>query len=241
MTTQPDSPAFDLIDELSVAYFEIDAQGIITRANRAACALHQVLENEFVGREVWESVAADEKDLGRSDFYAVMESGEEPPVVRRALYARSGEFRTYEMHRSFIRDAKGHPAGLRYISIDVTETQTAHEEAHQAHLWLESVLEAVAEAMIVTDALGFVRYINQAAEELSGWKAAELIGKEIEKGFPVLSYSSADEKSLTHRIALERRTKGIATVLDRNFNELQVEISTSPINGVVSILRRVDD
>ena len=127
------------------------------------------------------------------------------------------------------------------VSFDVTAAQFAHEETRQARQWLESVLESISEAIIVTDALGFVRTVNPAAEELLGWKAKELIGKMVD--------TSGDQKSLTHRIALERRTKGIATVLDHARRELCVEISTSPIvdkesgitAGVASVLRRVEE
>jgi PAS domain S-box-containing protein len=141
------------------------------------------------------------------------------------------------------------PSGVRLVSFDVTAAQFAHEETRQARQWLESVLESISEAIIVTDALGFVRTVNPAAEELLGWKAKELIGKMVEEGLPQLSYTSGDQKSLTHRIALERRTKGIATVLDHARRELCVEISTSPIvdkesgitAGVASVLRRVEE
>ena len=76
----------------------------------------------------------------------------------------------------------------------------------------------------------------------------DLIGKMIEEGLPLISYSSADQRPLNHRIALAGRTRGIATVLDRARRELHVEISTSSIvdtasgitTGVVNVLRRVE-
>jgi PAS domain S-box-containing protein len=178
-----------------------------------------------------------------------MESGEKPPVIYRSIYNKDGVYRTYEMHRSLIHDVQGHPAGLRYMCIDVTEAQSVHEEAHQARQWLESVLASVADAVIVTDALGFVRYVNPAAEELCNWKPEELIGKVIDKELPLLSYSSTDLGFLNHRVTLERRTKGMATILDSARQELRVEMSTSPIldkesgftTGVVGVLRRVEE
>jgi PAS domain S-box-containing protein len=246
---QPSPSDLGVIEELPVAYFELNAVGVVTCANRAARILHRDQDSDLVGRDIWEFVAEDEKTLGRKAFLAIMASGEEPPVIRRSLYNGVNEFRTYEMYRSLIRDAEGLPAGLRYAYIDVTEAQCSQEEAHQARQWLESVLASVAEAVIVTDGLGFVRTVNPAAEELLGWKAEEMIGKVIEKGMPMLEYTSADQKSLSHRIALEGRTRGIATVLDRARHHVCVEISTSPIvdkengftTGVVNVLRRVEE
>jgi len=135
------------------------------------------------------------------------------------------------------------------VSFDVTEAERANEEAFQSRLWLESVLESVSDAVIVMDALGFVRYLNPAAEVLSGWTSAELKGKVIEKGLPLLSYHSTDNSELNFRIAIDRPSNGVAVLLDRNRNELKVEISTSPIVdkdkgytiGVVSVLRLAKD
>jgi PAS domain-containing protein len=69
----------------------------------------------------------------------------------------------------------------RSIFSRTAKPPSAHEKAHQARQWLESVLAPVAEAVIVTDALGFVRYANPAAEAMFGWSAQELIGRVIEK------------------------------------------------------------
>ncbi len=245
----PGNAAPDAIEELPLAYFEMDAQGVITRANRVACSLFQREREGIVGKSPWEFMAFDEIEMSREDYFSLMQGGKEPPAVRRALYTRNGEFRTYEMYRSLIRDAQGKPTGLRHAAIDVTEAQIAHEQAHQARLWLESVLESVAEAVVVTDSLGFVRYVNPAAEELSGWKSAELFGKVIEKGLPLLSYVSADHSPLSHSMALEKRCKGVGVVLNRMRKEVKVEISTSPILdkengftiGVVRVLRHREE
>lgn len=238
----------DAIDQLPVAYVEINADGVITRANRAARKMSSPDRSEIVGRYVWEFAPDSQADLDRSAFFAMMSSGQEPPVTRRTLYG-DGEFRTYELHRTLIRDASGRPAGVRGAAIDVTEAQIAHQEASKARMWLESVLDSMPDAILTTDALGFIRSVNPALEALCGWKAAELQGKVIEKAFPLLSYSSVGNEKLSFNMALQTRSKGIATVLDSERRELRVEISTSPVVdkengytiGVVSVIRRVSD
>lgn len=243
----PCDAAFDILEELPVAYIELNAEGLVMRANRAAHALYPHEHGKFIGETLWNLMPAAEKEISRAAFFGIIESGVNSPPVRRPVYTSGGEFRTFEVHRSLIHDAQGSSVGVRIVTFDVTDAQIANEETHQARQWLESVIASISEAVIVTDALGFMRTVNPAAEELLGWKAEEMIGMEIEKGLPQLSYASADQRPLTPRLALERRTKGIATVLDRSRRELRVEISTSPIvdkesgftTGVVSVLRRV--
>jgi PAS domain S-box-containing protein len=167
-----------------------------------------------------------------------MESGEDPPIVARSIFDRSGTFRTYQLHRSMIRNAAGKPVGMRIIGVDVTETAMALEEERRERRWLESAIASLAEAVVLTDILGVVRSINPAAEALFGYSSGELTGKVIEEALPLLSYQ-----------AIERNTRGIATIKNRAQSEVKFEMSTSPhvdkvsgaVIGVVSILRRIDD
>lgn len=169
---EPATP--DIIDELPLPYLELDASGVITRANRAALALHPIDRGELVGKSAWDFMAADEKDPSFAAYCSTLHTEEKPGAVHRSLYDRSGEFRTYEMHRSLMRDAEGKPVGMRMLCVDVTEAKKTLEEAHRSRLQLQSVMESIGEAVIVTDAVGFIRSVNPAAEALLGWKAAEL-------------------------------------------------------------------
>jgi PAS domain S-box-containing protein len=239
----------DPFDEIPVAYVEVDARGVITRANRAARNFHSGWEEAMVGRSVFDFSPAEEVDADREAFFAMLEAGEEPPVVRRTLYRDSGGFRIIELHRSLIRDAEGRPAGVRSVSIDVSETQMAHEEDRRARLWLESIVESISEAVMVTDALGFVRSMNPAAERLFGYEAKELIGKPIEKGLPILCFCDTSSAPPSFSMAMERPFRVLVTMRDHERQEMKVEISTSPILdkengytvGVVSVWSRVGD
>jgi PAS domain S-box-containing protein len=237
----------DLFDELPLPYIEMDAHGTITRANRATLALHPVERGELVGKMAWDFMAADEKDPSFAAYCSILETGEEPAVVRRSLYDRSGKFRTYEMHRSLVRDREGNPAGMRMLCVDVTEAKRALEEARRTSLWLESVMKSFYEAVIVTDSVGFIRLVNPAAEALLGCNAAELTGMMIEEGVPMPANPRGDRSAPAFTMWLECPSKGLTTVLDRKRRELQVELGTSPIfdqengstTGVVLILRRL--
>ena len=238
----------DAIEELPVAYGEVDANGLITRSNRAARALHSAEGAEIAGKYVWEFSPDGHADADREGFLATMSSGEMPPIVHRTLYSK-GEFRAYDLHRTLIRNAAGQPVGLRAVTFDVTEAQIAHDAAHKARMWLESVLDSMSEAIVITDSLGFIRAVNPATEALFGWQAAELEDKVIEKAFPLLAYSAQSGVKLSFNMALQTRSRGVATLLDRNRREVKVEISTSPILdksngytiGVVSVMRQVGD
>jgi PAS domain S-box-containing protein len=235
-------------DQLPLPYVEIDAHGIITSANRACLALHHLANGELIGRMAWDLVATDEKDPSFAAYCSTLESGDEPAVVRRSLYDRSGQFRTYEIFRRLIHDPEGNPAGMRMICVDVTDAKNAFEDARRSSVWLQSVLDSICEAIVVTDSLGFIRSANPAAEALLGWKASELTGVSIEEGLPIQAFLSGDRSELTFSLSLEKPAKATATILDRERREMHVEIGSSPIydkendstTGVVLILRKLE-
>jgi PAS domain S-box-containing protein len=236
------------IDDLPLPYAEIDAHGIVTRANRAARVLHHPEQGELIGKSGWDLMAIREKDSRSAAFLSQMASGDDPPVITRSLFNRSGSFRTYEMHRSMLRDAQGQPSGMRVIFVDVTDSKNALEEAARTAHWLRSAMQSVSDAVILTDTLGVIYSVNPAAEALSGLTANELSGRIIEDAFPLRAYEFIDGPPLDHRSAIESRCRGIATLLVRGSKQVKVEISTSPVidegngsvAGVALLMRKLD-
>jgi PAS domain S-box-containing protein len=236
------------IDHLPLPYVEMDAQGIIMRANRATLALHHPEQGELIGKSGWDLLAIDEKHRSTAAFLSLMASGEEPPAICRSIFDRSGKFRTYEIHRSMIRTTGGKPAGVRMIFMDVTERKNALEEAQRTCQWLESTMRSLADAMILTDALGVIRSVNPAAERLCGWSTKELTGKAIDEVLPIQTRPSGGRAVLDLQAMLQLPCNGMATVMTRERQQIEVEISTSPIldknngsvSGVAAILRRAE-
>ena len=236
------------IDHLPLPYVEMDAHGIITRANRATLALHHPEQGELIGKSGWDLLAIDEKSRSTAAFLSLMTTGEEPPAICRSIFDRSGKFRTYEIHRRIIRTTGGKPAGVRMIFMDVTECKNALEEAQRTCQWLESAMHSAADAVILTDALGMIRSANPAAERLSGWSTNELTGMAIDELMPIQARPSGDRSALDLQAMLQLPCNGMATVMTRERQQIEVEISTSPIldknngsvSGVAAILRRVE-
>lgn len=243
--TAQDRSFADPIDDLPLPYIELDANGIVVRANRATLALHPVERGPLVGKLAWDFMAADEKDPSFASFCSALESDEEPPAVRRSLYDRSGHFRIYELHRSLVRDNNGKPVGMRMLCVDVTKTSKAYEETHRRLVQLRSVLDSIGEAVIVADAMGFILAMNPAAEALLHGVAAELKDTPIEQVLPILGgVAGGDSKhSFTH--SLECAWKGTTTAFDHARRAFRVDVSASPIvdkengstTGVVFVLR----
>ena len=218
------------IDELPLPYVEIDAQGFVTRANRAALTSHHPAQGELVGQLAFSLLTVGDREPSFQSFVAMMESGdEEPQIVVRYLYDRSGKYSAYQLHCRVMRDAAGKPTGMRILGVNVSEATQALEETRRRNLWLESVMDSLHEAVIVIDATGVITGVNPAAEELLGWKAAELVGKIFEEGIHVHSFQAGDKSHITFAMELTSRCNGLSTLVDRHGREVVVRVWSSPV------------
>jgi PAS domain S-box-containing protein len=59
-------------------------------------------------------------------------------------------------------------------------------KARDKDRWLETTLHCIADAVIAADSLGCVKFINPAAEALTGWKQDEAVGRDVLEVFKVL-------------------------------------------------------
>ena len=241
----PWPPLSSALQELPAAYTEMDASGVVRAANEVACRQMQMTADQIVGHEIWEFLPPDEAVRSRADFFELIRSGEGPPVVRRSLYNSRGGYRTHELHRKLIRDAAGTAIGISCVTFDVSQAQAAYQDARQTKLWLESVVDAIPQAVMVTDSLGFVRFANPSAQRLTGRTSRELVGQQIEKGMPILRAVSRTHKPLSFRIALDEPWNGDVELLNRQGVALSVWLSACPVfdketaftNGVVIVMK----
>jgi PAS domain S-box-containing protein len=230
--------------DLPVAYTEVDERGVIRLVNEQGCRMIGMPAEALVGHEVWEFLSSDDSKQSRADFFRAIESGEEPAVVRRSIYRAFGAYLTHELHRRLVRDEEGRVVGMSLVMIDVSDAETEHREALQTRQWLESALGAIPQAVVVTDALGFVRSMNGAAERLTGWVAAELVGLPIERGVSIVRAVSRGETELSFLTTLDEAWNGDVELETRAGERVCVWLSASPVldqetgyvNGVVTVL-----
>ncbi|MEH2002295.1 MAG: EAL domain-containing protein [Nostoc sp.] len=116
------------------------------------------------------------------------------------------------------------------ISLSKHRIQTKLKQHEQ---WLNTILKSIGDAVITSDALGAVTFMNSAAELITGWKYSDAFGKEVIEVFNIV-----DEKT---RIKIESPIKQViesgiiahlsepTILIARNGAEIPINDSIAPI------------
>ena len=168
--------------ETSVAgIFLTDKQGRIVYANQA---LHQLLErppNALVGQpsETLEAFFAP------SDRPAIAQRlAPDSPLSRSGSLLMEAEILTHNGRNipvvcgiTQVTDAEGRLQGLTGLVLSIEERKSLEAALKAERDRLQTILNSVGEALVVTDSNTVIEYVNPAWERLTGFSAPEVIGR----------------------------------------------------------------
>ena len=86
----------------------------------------------------------------------------------------TGEVRHIKATALVLRDANGEPLRMTGVNFDITDRK-------QAEITLHSVMEAANDAIVVTDPTGNITYWNSAAQQILGYSAEDVLGKNLHR------------------------------------------------------------
>src|SRR6185436_8727801 len=91
------------------------------------------------------------------------------------------------------------------------QREQAEGEATEQREWLQVTLAAIGDGVIATDASGQVRFLNTAAQRLTGWRAAEAAGRPIDELLSLFDERDNAPIACPLHAALEQRAAASAT------------------------------
>ncbi|HXS29108.1 MAG TPA: EAL domain-containing protein [Steroidobacteraceae bacterium] len=146
---------------------------------------------------------------------------------------RSGEWR-WVLSRARARvDGQGRLARLVGVELDITERKLYEEALFREKESAQITLQSIGDGVITTDAASVIDYINPVAEELTGWRLEDAMGRPVEEVFRAFHEETCEplENPLAVSIRRARPTKSVRPMLliRRDGNELYVESTAAPI------------
>ena len=114
---------------------------------------------------------------------------------------------------------------------NIVEART-HELAFERDR-AQVTLESIAEAVITTDKLGMIEYMNPVAEQLMGWSAQAVIGKPIFNSYKVIDEQTREELNSSVQLCLANgesmRRQESALLISHDGNSVAINESVAPI------------
>ncbi|MCS6946774.1 MAG: EAL domain-containing protein, partial [Steroidobacteraceae bacterium] len=148
---------------------------------------------------------------------------------------RSGEWR-WVLSRAKARvDKHGRLLRLVGVELDITERKLYEDALFREKESAQITLQSIGDGVITTDADSVIDYINPVAEQLTGWRLEDAMGRPVDEVFRAFHEETCEplENPLTQSIRRARPIKSVRPnlLIRKDGNELYVESTASPIRG----------
>lgn len=138
------------------------------------------------------------------------------------------------------------------LQAEIVERRRLEEESRERREWFQTTLSSIGDAVIATDAKGFVTLMNPCAESLTGWPQADAVGKPLPQVFEIVNeMTRVPVDNPVFKVLKENVTVGLANhtiLISKDGTERPIDDSAAPIRsgageiqGVVLVFRDVTD
>ncbi len=225
---------------------------------------YEVPEVVFTGKEAIEKAEKVHPDLVLMDIVLKgdIDGIETAAEIRERFSIPIVYLTAYEDDKTLKRAKMTEPLGYilkpfeeRYLRSSIEMALYKHKmelKLRENERWLATILKSVGDAVVVTDELGFVRFMNPVAEVLTGWSFQDAYGKNLKDILNIVNESTKKpienpvNKVLKDNIILGRSNHSV--LISRNGNEISIDHIASPIRdekgnitGAVLIVNDVSD
>lgn len=161
---------YGLFEQGNDGVFIVSLDGRHLEVNRRGAQMLGYSVEEILNLRVGEISAEAEKS---NEILQRMLRGEHVPVYERLLRRKDGTIIPVEINAELVRDPDGRPLHIQSVARDITARKAQEEQ-----LRLQSAaLQATANAILITDPQGIILWSNPAYTQLTGYSAAESLGK----------------------------------------------------------------
>lgn len=203
-----------IIDTAVDGIIIIDTGAIVRLYNPACERLFGFTAAEVLGRNV--SMLMPQPYRGEHDGYvnAYNRTRQKKIIgIGRDVTGQRKDGSTFPMHLSVGECPDGDETMFVGIIHDISVQKRAEAELRQREAHLRSIVEAAPDAVIVIDERGIIETFSPTAERLFGYRAAEIIGKNVSGLMPSPYREQHDSYLARYLRTGERRIIGIGRVV----------------------------
>ncbi len=245
-----------LIDAMQDPVMVLDSRGLIVTQNTACSKLFGYPLKDIVDKHFLE--------CGLASTYSIKELRSAKRSLSAAIKEDKGFTFEYEfvtkkgksvyvlLSGSMLKYAKKNITYVIVLLRDNTESKKTEEALEKQRVWLNGTLSSIGDAVIATDTVARVTFMNPVAESLTGWTSQEAIGHDIHEVFNIINEQTREAvENPVDRVLREGITVGLANhtvLIARDGRELPLDDSGAPIRsrdgttlGVVLVFRDITE
>ncbi len=156
-------------------------------------------------------------------------------------------------HLRFIAfDPRSPEKKVAFAILDITKRKSLEERLYEEKEFLDVTLRSIGDGVICTDKEGRVTLMNRVAEELTGWKEEEAIGKNLKEVFHIVDEKTRERcEDPVQKVLKTGKVVGLANntvLISKDGKERLLSDSGAPIKdkegnilGVVLVFRDVTE
>jgi PAS domain S-box-containing protein len=235
---------FRSLAEQSPNMIYINKMGTIIYANKECENVTGYTRKEFYSPDFdfLTLTAPESREMVKGNFARHMK-GQEVPPYEYSLITKDGK-RMDVINATKMISYGGEPAILGIVT-DITERKLAEKEIKELSKFNESIVQSMAEGIMILDEEGIITFINPKIESMLGYKEQKLIGEHWEN-IIVPDY----HKRMRDCYAENLRGEGSrfeAVLKKKNRTELPVSFSATPqlkdgiFNGILAVITDISE
>nr|WP_314859200.1 PAS domain S-box protein [uncultured Undibacterium sp.] len=151
----------------------VDLDGKFLRVNRVLCGMLGYLESELLHNDWRRHTHADDAENDKQQQKQLLSGAVERYEIYKRYYHKDGDLLWLQINVSLLRDTDGIPLNFVTQIQDITQRLSAEAHLNQ----LSQAVEQSTEAIIITDVIGKIEYVNDTFVRKSGFSKLEVIGK----------------------------------------------------------------
>ncbi len=174
-----------ILDAAADGIITIDEQGRIESFNRAAESIFGYREEEVLGRNV--SMLMPEPDHSRHDSYLrnYLRSSQPKIIgIGREVTGRRQDGCVFPMDLAVGEARIGGRRIFAGIVRDITSRKATESRLRESEARTRAILDTAVDGIITIDETGIVRSVNPAAERIFGYRAVEMVGRNVSMLMP---------------------------------------------------------
>ena len=220
-----------ILDNTTAVIYVKDAAGRFLLINRQFEQLFHVKNAETVGKTDYDLFPREAADIFRANDVRVL--GTNAAIEQEEEVPQDDGIHTYLSLKFPLVNAAGHAYAVCGISTDITRRVRAEAALFSEKERAQVTLDSIGDAVITTDVAGRIDYLNLVAENLTGWRRVEAMGRPLEQVFSPINQATRVPVRNPVQLVLEQGTVvGLANhsvLICRDGSELPIEDSGAPI------------